>query len=189
MHCGFWGCANVGRVRDSDGHSVSERFWAGRGAGKRQKVKAFSAFGLLRAFSRLKSFKDTHLDFKSMRAACSDARSGAIAVLDGPAASGYDIERDVFFRDDRVGNVCRGRVGSQKPGHSDGPGRAARFVFRHLHCIGSGRNYGGNFYLRVGAICPVPDYGSPARKATSARRSRAHVLNRKCPAGVCSMAA
>ena len=151
-----------------------------------KKVKAFSPSGAASGFIPFEKFKDTHLDFKSMRAAGTMLGSGAIVVLDETrCVLDMTLNAIIFFRNESCGKCVPCRMGSQK-------------LVDLL--LGWTRGRGSESDLKLVAdlaetmeqtsICGLGQF-VPYPITTALKHFReeidAHVLHKKCPAGVCSM--
>ncbi|MDQ1474360.1 MAG: formate dehydrogenase beta subunit, partial [Bryobacterales bacterium] len=158
---------------------------AGGPAGGR-KVKAFSPSGAASGFLPFEKFKDTHLDFKSMRAAGTMLGSGAIVVVDETRCIlDMTLNAIVFFRNESCGKCVPCRVGSQKlvdilMGWTRGKGSLP-----DLQLVADLAET-----MEQTSICGLGQF-VPYPITTALKHFReeieAHVLHRNCPAGVCSM--
>jgi NADH:ubiquinone oxidoreductase subunit F (NADH-binding) len=151
-------------------------------------VKAFSPSGAASGFIPFDKFRDTHLDFKSMRAAGTMLGSGAIVVLDETrCVLDMTLNAIIFFRNESCGKCVPCRMGSQK-------------LVDLL--LGWTRGRGSQSDLQLVAdlaetmeqtsICGLGQF-VPYPITTALKHFRAeiesHVLHKKCPAGVCPMGA
>jgi NADH:ubiquinone oxidoreductase subunit F (NADH-binding)/(2Fe-2S) ferredoxin len=153
-----------------------------------KKVKAFSPSGAASGFLPFEKFKDTHLDFKSMRAAGTMLGSGAIVVVDETrCVLDMTLNAIIFFRNESCGKCVPCRMGSQK-------------LVDIL--LGWTRGRGSQTDLQLvtdlaetmeqTSICGLGQF-VPYPITTALKHFReeidAHVLHKTCPAGVCGMAA
>ena len=169
------------------GIPVSEAIFglAGGPSGGKQ-VKAFSPSGAASGFLPFAKFKDTHLDFKSMRAAGTMLGSGAIVVLDETrCVLDMTLNAIVFFRNESCGKCVPCRVGSQKlvdilTGWTRG--RATEADLQLVTDLAS--------TMEQTSICGLGQF-VPYPITTALKHFReeidAHVVHKQCPAGVCSM--
>jgi NADH:ubiquinone oxidoreductase subunit F (NADH-binding) len=149
-------------------------------------VKAFSPSGAASGFIPFAKFKDTHLDFKSMRAAGTMLGSGAIVVLDETrCVLDMTLNAIIFFRNESCGKCVPCRVGSQKLvdillGWTRGRGSEA-----DLKLVADLAET-----MEQTSICGLGQF-VPYPITTALKHFReeidAHVLHKKCPAGVCGM--
>jgi NADH:ubiquinone oxidoreductase subunit F (NADH-binding) len=149
-------------------------------------VKAFSPSGAASGFIPFEKFRDTHLDFKSMRAAGTMLGSGAIVVLDETRCIlDMTLNAITFFRNESCGKCVPCRVGSQK-------------LVDIL--LGWTRGNGSPDDLQLVAdlaetmeqtsICGLGQFVPyPITTALKHFRSEieSHVLRNVCPSGVCPM--
>jgi NADH:ubiquinone oxidoreductase subunit F (NADH-binding)/NADH:ubiquinone oxidoreductase subunit E len=158
------------------------------GPAEGKAVKAFSPSGAASGFIPFEKFKDTHLDFKSMRAAGTMLGSGAIVVLDETrCVLDMTLNAIVFFRNESCGKCVPCRVGSQKLvdillGWTRGRGSESDLqLVKDLAET-----------MEQTSICGLGQF-VPYPITTALKHFRdeveAHILERKCPAGVCSMGA
>jgi NADH:ubiquinone oxidoreductase subunit F (NADH-binding)/NADH:ubiquinone oxidoreductase subunit E len=149
-------------------------------------VKAFSPSGAASGFLPFEKFKDTHLDFKSMRAAGTMLGSGAIVVVDDTRCIlDMTLNAIVFFRNESCGKCVPCRVGSQKlvdilTGWTRGKGSEADVqLVKDLAET-----------MEQTSICGLGQF-VPYPISTAFKHFReeieAHVLHRNCPAGICPM--
>jgi NADH:ubiquinone oxidoreductase subunit F (NADH-binding)/NADH:ubiquinone oxidoreductase subunit E len=153
-----------------------------------KKVKAFSPSGAASGFLPFEKFKDTHLDFKSMRAAGTMLGSGAIVVVDETRCIlDMTLNAIVFFRNESCGKCVPCRVGSQKlvdllMGWTRGKGSEA-----DLQLVADLAET-----MEQTSICGLGQF-VPYPITTALKHFReeidAHVLHKNCPAGVCPMRA
>jgi formate dehydrogenase beta subunit len=153
-----------------------------------KKVKAFSPSGAASGFLPFEKFKDTHLDFKSMRAAGTMLGSGAIVVVDETRCIlDMTLNAIIFFRNESCGKCVPCRVGSQKlvdllMGWTRGKGTQA-----DLQLVADLAET-----MEQTSICGLGQF-VPYPITTALKHFReeidAHVLHRNCPAGVCPMKA
>ncbi len=151
-------------------------------------VKAFSPSGAASGFIPFEKFKDTHLDFKSMRAAGTMLGSGAIVVLDETrCVLDMTLNAIVFFRNESCGKCVPCRVGSQKLvdillGWTRGRGSESDLQL----VMDLAETMEQTSICGLGQFVPYPI-------TTALKHFReeveAHVRNKVCPAGVCSMGA
>jgi NADH:ubiquinone oxidoreductase subunit F (NADH-binding) len=151
-----------------------------------KKVKAFSPSGAASGFLPFEKFKDTHLDFKSMRAAGTMLGSGAIVVLDETrCVLDMTLNAIIFFRNESCGKCVPCRMGSQKLvdillGWTRGRGSQA-----DLQLVADLAET-----MEQTSICGLGQF-VPYPITTALKHFReeidAHVLHKKCPAGVCAM--
>jgi NADH:ubiquinone oxidoreductase subunit F (NADH-binding)/(2Fe-2S) ferredoxin len=151
-----------------------------------KKVKAFSPSGAASGFLPFEKFKDTHLDFKSMRAAGTMLGSGAIVVLDETrCVLDMTLNAIIFFRNESCGKCVPCRMGSQKLvdillGWTRGRGSQA-----DLQLVADLAET-----MEQTSICGLGQF-VPYPITTALKHFReeidAHVLHKKCPAGVCGM--
>jgi len=151
-------------------------------------VKAFSPSGAASGFIPFEKFKDTHLDFKSMRAAGTMLGSGAIVVLDETrCVLDMTLNAIIFFRNESCGKCVPCRMGSQKLvdlllGWTRGRGSQA-----DLQLVADLAET-----MEQTSICGLGQF-VPYPITTALKHFRAeieaHVLHKKCPAGVCPMGA
>ncbi|HVW85050.1 MAG TPA: NADH-ubiquinone oxidoreductase-F iron-sulfur binding region domain-containing protein, partial [Bryobacteraceae bacterium] len=151
-------------------------------------VKAFSPSGAASGFIPFEKFKDTHLDFKSMRAAGTMLGSGAIVVLDETRCIlDMTLNAIVFFRNESCGKCVPCRMGSQKlvdilTGWTRGRGTQA-----DLQLVADLAET-----MEQTSICGLGQF-VPYPITTALKHFReeieAHILHRRCPAGVCAMKA
>jgi NADH:ubiquinone oxidoreductase subunit F (NADH-binding) len=153
-----------------------------------KKVKAFSPSGAASGFLPFEKFKDTHLDFKSMRAAGTMLGSGAIVVVDETrCVLDMTLNAIIFFRNESCGKCVPCRMGSQK-------------LVDIL--LGWTRGRGSQTDLQLvtdlaetmeqTSICGLGQF-VPYPITTALKHFReeidAHVLHKTCPAGVCGITA
>ena len=160
---------------------------AGGPAGGRG-VKAFSPSGAASGFLPFAKFKDTHLDFKSMRAAGTMLGSGAIVVLDETRCIlDMTLNAIIFFRNESCGKCVPCRVGSQKLvdlllGWTRGRGTVA-----DLQLVADLAET-----MEQTSICGLGQF-VPYPITTALKHFReeieAHIVHRNCPTGVCPMKA
>jgi len=153
-----------------------------------RKVKAFSPSGAASGFLPFEKFKDTHLDFKSMRAAGTMLGSGAIVVVDETrCVLDMTLNAIIFFRNESCGKCVPCRMGSQKLvdillGWTRGRGTQA-----DLQLVADLAET-----MEQTSICGLGQF-VPYPITTALKHFReeidAHVLHKTCPAGVCGMAA
>jgi NADH:ubiquinone oxidoreductase subunit F (NADH-binding)/NADH:ubiquinone oxidoreductase subunit E len=153
-----------------------------------RSVKAFSPSGAASGFLPFETFKDTHLDFKSMRAAGTMLGSGAIVVLDDTRCIlDMTLNAIVFFRNESCGKCVPCRVGSQKlvdilTGWTRG--NAAESDMQLVKDLAE--------TMEQTSICGLGQF-VPYPISTAFKHFReeieAHVLHKTCPTGVCSMKA
>ncbi len=153
-----------------------------------RKVKAFSPSGAASGFIPFEKFKDTHLDFKSMRAAGTMLGSGAIVVLDETrCVLDMTLNAIIFFRNESCGKCVPCRMGSQKLvdlllGWTRGRGSMS-----DLQLVADLAET-----MEQTSICGLGQF-VPYPITTALKHFRAeieaHVADRKCPAGVCPMKA
>jgi NADH:ubiquinone oxidoreductase subunit F (NADH-binding) len=153
-----------------------------------KKVKAFSPSGAASGFLPFEKFKDTHLDFKSMRAAGTMLGSGAIVVVDETrCVLDMTLNAIIFFRNESCGKCVPCRMGSQKLvdillGWTRGRGSQA-----DLQLVADLAET-----MEQTSICGLGQF-VPYPITTALKHFReeidAHVLHRTCPAGVCAIAA
>lgn len=153
-----------------------------------RKLKAFSPSGAASGFLPYERFKDTHLDFSSMRAAGSMLGSGAIVVVDETRCIlDMTLNAVVFFRNESCGKCVPCRVGSQKlvdilTGWTRGKGSVSDLeLVADLAAT-----------MEQTSICGLGQFVPyPVRMALKYFREEidAHVLHRNCPAGVCPVRA
>jgi NADH:ubiquinone oxidoreductase subunit F (NADH-binding)/NADH:ubiquinone oxidoreductase subunit E len=156
------------------------------GPGPGRTVKAFSPSGAASGFLPFDKFQDTHLDFKSMRAAGTMLGSGALVVLDDTrCVLDMTLNAIVFFRNESCGKCVPCRVGSQKLvdlllGWTRGRGAESDVqLVRDLAET-----------MEQTSICGLGQFVPyPISTALKHFRSEidAHVLHGVCPAGVCPM--
>jgi NADH:ubiquinone oxidoreductase subunit F (NADH-binding) len=149
-------------------------------------VKAFSPSGAASGFIPYEKFKDTHLDFKSMRAAGTMLGSGAIVVLDETrCVLDMTLNAIVFFRNESCGKCVPCRMGSQKLvdlllGWTRGRGNMS-----DLQLVADLAET-----MEQTSICGLGQF-VPYPITTALKHFRAeiesHVQHKKCPAGVCPM--
>ena len=147
-------------------------------------VKAFSPSGAASGFLPFPKFKDTHLDFKSMRAAGTMLGSGAIVVLDETrCVLDMTLNAIIFFRNESCGKCVPCRVGSQKlvdilMGWTRGKGSEADLLL----VTDLAETMEQTSICGLGQFVPYPI-------TTALKHFReeidAHVLHKRCPAGVC----
>jgi NADH:ubiquinone oxidoreductase subunit F (NADH-binding) len=147
-------------------------------------VKAFSPSGAASGFLPFPKFKDTHLDFKSMRAAGTMLGSGAIVVLDETrCVLDMTLNAIIFFRNESCGKCVPCRVGSQKlvdilMGWTRGKGSES-----DLRLVSDLAET-----MEQTSICGLGQF-VPYPITTALKHFReeidAHVLHKRCPAGVC----
>jgi formate dehydrogenase beta subunit len=147
-------------------------------------VKAFSPSGAASGFLPFPKFKDTHLDFKSMRAAGTMLGSGAIVVLDETrCVLDMTLNAIIFFRNESCGKCVPCRVGSQKlvdilMGWTRGKGTEADLLL----VTDLAETMEQTSICGLGQFVPYPI-------TTALKHFReeidAHVLHKRCPAGVC----
>ena len=158
----------------------------GGGTPTGRPVKAFSPSGAASGFIPFEKFRDTHLDFKSMRAAGTMLGSGAIVVLDDSRCIlDMTLNAIVFFRNESCGKCVPCRMGSQK-------------LVDILHGWTRGRGSESDLQLVADlaetmeqtSICGLGQF-VPYPITTALKHFRdeidAHILRKKCPAGVCPM--
>jgi NADH:ubiquinone oxidoreductase subunit F (NADH-binding)/NADH:ubiquinone oxidoreductase subunit E len=149
-------------------------------------VKAFSPSGAASGFLPFDKFKDTPLDFKSMRAAGTMLGSGAIVVVDDSrCVLDMTLNAIIFFRNESCGKCVPCRVGSQKLvdlllGWTRGRGSESDIqLVRDLAET-----------MEQTSICGLGQF-VPYPITTALKHFRdevdAHVLQGVCPAGVCGM--
>jgi NADH:ubiquinone oxidoreductase subunit F (NADH-binding) len=149
-------------------------------------VKAFSPSGAASGFIPFDKFRDTHLDFKSMRAAGTMLGSGAIVVLDDSRCIlDMTLNAIVFFRNESCGKCVPCRMGSQKlvdvlTGWTRGRGTQTDLqLVKDLAET-----------MEQTSICGLGQF-VPYPITTALKHFReeveAHVVNKQCPAGVCPM--
>jgi len=153
-----------------------------------KKVKAFSPSGAASGFLPFEKFKDTHLDFKSMRAAGTMLGSGAIVVVDETrCVLDMTLNAIIFFRNESCGKCVPCRMGSQKLvdillGWTRGRGSQA-----DLQLVADLAET-----MEQTSICGLGQF-VPYPITTALKHFReeidAHVLHKTCPAGVCAIAA
>jgi formate dehydrogenase beta subunit len=153
-----------------------------------KKVKAFSPSGAASGFLPFEKFKDTHLDFKSMRAAGTMLGSGAIVVVDETRCIlDMTLNAIIFFRNESCGKCVPCRVGSQKlvdilMGWTRGKGTPA-----DLQLVADLAET-----MEQTSICGLGQF-VPYPITTALKHFReeidAHVLHKNCPTGVCPMRA
>lgn len=153
-----------------------------------RKVKAFSPSGAASGFLPYDRFCETHLDFKSMRAAGTMLGSGAIVVVDDSRCIlDMTLNAVIFFRNESCGKCVPCRVGSQKlvdilSGWTRGKGTET-----DLQLVADLAET-----MEQTSICGLGQF-VPYPITTALKHFReeidAHVLHRKCPAGVCPMPA
>jgi NADH:ubiquinone oxidoreductase subunit F (NADH-binding)/NADH:ubiquinone oxidoreductase subunit E len=149
-------------------------------------VKAFSPSGAASGFIPYEKFKDTHLDFKSMRAAGTMLGSGAIVVLDETrCVLDMTLNAIIFFRNESCGKCVPCRVGSQKLvdlllGWTRGRGTPS-----DLQLVADLAET-----MEQTSICGLGQF-VPYPITTALKHFRdeveSHITHRKCPAGVCPM--
>lgn len=149
-------------------------------------VKAFSPSGAASGFIPFEKFRDTHLDFKSMRAAGTMLGSGAIVVLDETrCVLDMTLNAIVFFRNESCGKCVPCRMGSQKLvdlllGWTRGRGNMS-----DLQLVADLAET-----MEQTSICGLGQF-VPYPITTALKHFRAeieaHVQHKKCPAGVCPM--
>jgi len=178
---------NPGAFEVPMGIPVSEAIMglAGGPAGGK-KVKAFSPSGAASGFIPYEKFQDTHLDFKSMRAAGTMLGSGAIVVVDETRCIlDMTLNAIIFFRNESCGKCVPCRMGSQKlvdimVGWTRGRGTQA-----DLQLVADLAQT-----MEQTSICGLGQF-VPYPITTALKHFReeieAHVLHRNCPAGVCPM--
>jgi NADH:ubiquinone oxidoreductase subunit F (NADH-binding) len=147
-------------------------------------VKAFSPSGAASGFLPFPKFKDTHLDFKSMRAAGTMLGSGAIVVVDETrCVLDMTLNAIIFFRNESCGKCVPCRVGSQKlvdilMGWTRGKGTEADLLL----VTDLAETMEQTSICGLGQFVPYPI-------TTALKHFReeidAHVLYKRCPAGVC----
>ena len=153
-----------------------------------RKVKAFSPSGAASGFLPFEKFKDTHLDFKSMRAAGTMLGSGAIVVVDETrCVLDMTLNAIIFFRNESCGKCVPCRMGSQKLvdillGWTRGRGTQA-----DLQLVADLAET-----MEQTSICGLGQF-VPYPITTALKHFReeidAHVLHKTCPAGVCGIVA
>ncbi len=153
-----------------------------------RKVKAFSPSGAASGFIPFEKYKDTHLDFKSMRAAGTMLGSGAIVVVDETRCIlDMTLNAIIFFRNESCGKCVPCRVGSQKlvdllVGWTRGKGSQA-----DMQLVADLAET-----MEQTSICGLGQF-VPYPITTAFKHFReeieAHVLHKNCPAGVCPMKA
>ena len=158
---------------------------AGGPAGGRA-VKAFSPSGAASGFIPFDKFKDTHLDFKSMRAAGTMLGSGAIVVVDETRCIlDMTLNAIIFFRNESCGKCVPCRMGSQKLvdillGWTRGRGTQS-----DLQLVADLAET-----MEQTSICGLGQF-VPYPITTALKHFRdeieSHILHRKCPTGVCPM--
>lgn len=149
-----------------------------------KSVKAFSPSGAASGFLPFAKFRDTHLDFKSMRAAGTMLGSGAIVVLDETrCVLDMTLNAIIFFRNESCGKCVPCRVGSQKLvdillGWTRGKGTESD--------LGLVRDLAET--MEQTSICGLGQF-VPYPITTALKHFReeidAHVLHKRCPVGVC----
>jgi NADH:ubiquinone oxidoreductase subunit F (NADH-binding)/(2Fe-2S) ferredoxin len=158
---------------------------AGGPAGGRA-VKAFSPSGAASGFIPFDKFKDTHLDFKSMRAAGTMLGSGAIVVLDETrCVLDMTLNAIIFFRNESCGKCVPCRMGSQKLVDLLLGWTRGRGAMSDLQLVADLAET-----MEQTSICGLGQF-VPYPITTALKHFRAeiesHVKDRKCPAGVCPM--
>jgi NADH:ubiquinone oxidoreductase subunit F (NADH-binding)/NADH:ubiquinone oxidoreductase subunit E len=151
-----------------------------------KKVKAFSPSGAASGFLPFDKFRDTHLDFKSMRAAGTMLGSGAIVVVDETRCIlDMTLNAIIFFRNESCGKCVPCRLGSQKlvdllVGWTRGKGTPA-----DLQLVADLAET-----MEQTSICGLGQF-VPYPITTALKHFReeidAHVHNKTCPTGVCPM--
>ena len=150
-------------------------------------VKAFSPSGAASGFIPFDKFRDTHLDFKSMRAAGTMLGSGAIVVVDDSRCIlDMTLNAIIFFRNESCGKCVPCRVGSQKlvdilVGWTRGKGAPS-----DLQLVADLAET-----MEQTSICGLGQF-VPYPITTAFKHFReeidAHVLHKNCTAGVCPIA-
>ncbi|HEX4274513.1 MAG TPA: NADH-ubiquinone oxidoreductase-F iron-sulfur binding region domain-containing protein [Bryobacteraceae bacterium] len=150
-----------------------------------RKVKAFAPSGAASGYQPASKL-DTRLDFKSMAAAGTMLGSGAIVILDETRCIlDMALNTVTFFRNESCGKCVPCRMGSAKmadmlAGWTRGKGQESDFeLIADL-----------SETMKQTSICGLGQF-VPYPILTALQNFReeieAHVLHRKCPAGVCPM--
>ena len=155
------------------------------GAHSGRTIKAFAPSGAASGYQPASKL-DTKLDFKSMSAAGTMLGSGAIVVLDDTrCVLDMALNAIIFFRNESCGKCVPCRTGSQKmvdllTGWTRGKGSEA-----DLQLIADLSET-----MKQTAICGLGQF-VPYPFLTALQNFReevdAHILHKKCPAGVCPM--
>ncbi len=158
------------------------------GPGTGRSVKAFSPSGAASGFLPFDKFKDTHLDFKSMRAAGTMLGSGAIVVLDDTrCVLDMTLNAIIFFRNESCGKCVPCRIGSQKLVDLMLGWTRGRGVESDIQLVMDLAET-----MEQTSICGLGQF-VPYPISTALKHFRpeieAHVLHGECPAGVCPLGA
>jgi NADH:ubiquinone oxidoreductase subunit F (NADH-binding)/NADH:ubiquinone oxidoreductase subunit E len=153
-----------------------------------KKVKAFSPSGAASGFIPFEKFKDTHLDFKSMRAAGTMLGSGAIVVMDETRCTlDMTLNAIIFFRNESCGKCVPCRMGSQKLVDILLGWTRGRGSMTDLQLVADLAET-----MEQTSICGLGQF-VPYPITTALKHFRAeiesHVKDRICPTGVCPMKA
>lgn len=169
------------------GITVSEAIFglAGGPPGGRS-VKAFSPSGAASGFISYEKFKDIHLDFKSMRAAGTMLGSGALVVLDETRCMlDMTLNAVIFFRNESCGKCVPCRMGSQKLVDLLSEWTRGRGSEADLALVADLAET-----MEQTSICGLGQF-VPYPITTALKHFReeieAHVIHKRCPAGVCPM--